>query len=268
MKILKKALIGFTILLAVVLGVACMLITFPSKAVVDYKNGDVKMIAHRGLSGLHTENTVAAFLGAAKSDYYGIETDVHVTADGQYALFHDDNLKGMTGVDMKIAENEYGEIRSVELPDKGGDGETARYVPLLHEFVKICKDYDKQAIVELKASFTKQQMIEIVDILDGYGMKNKTTFISFDENNLLLLRQVYPTAHAQYLFETATDEAIQFAIENKFDASIQFWRVLPTNVKKIHDAGLQVGCWTVDNKWQAGLMKLYGVDYITSNILV
>ena len=42
----------------------------------------VRMIAHRGVSGLETENTAAAFIAAGNRTYWGIETDVHLTADG------------------------------------------------------------------------------------------------------------------------------------------------------------------------------------------
>ena len=35
------------------------------------------MIAHRGLSGIETENTNSAFVAAGNRSYYGIETDIH-----------------------------------------------------------------------------------------------------------------------------------------------------------------------------------------------
>ena len=64
-----------------------------------------KMIAHRGVSGLEKENTCAAFVAAGVKSYYGIETDVHVTADGKYFIFHDDNMKNIAGVDIDIEKS-------------------------------------------------------------------------------------------------------------------------------------------------------------------
>ena len=44
---------------------------------------NVKMIAHRGLSGLEAENTCAAFVAAGNREkYFGIECDIHRTLDG------------------------------------------------------------------------------------------------------------------------------------------------------------------------------------------
>lgn len=46
-----------------------------------FKKNSVKVIAHRGLSGIERENTNAAFVAAGNRSYYGIETDVRRTAD-------------------------------------------------------------------------------------------------------------------------------------------------------------------------------------------
>ena len=54
--------------------------------------GKTMMVAHRGVSGLERENTVAAFLAAGNRSYYGIETDFHRTADGKFI--------GTVGVDL------------------------------------------------------------------------------------------------------------------------------------------------------------------------
>ena len=45
-----------------------------------------RMVAHRGTSGLELENTNSAFVAAGNRSYFGIETDVHRTADGQFIL--------------------------------------------------------------------------------------------------------------------------------------------------------------------------------------
>ena len=52
--------------------------------------GQTKLIAHRGVSGLECENTAAAFVAAGNRSYFGIETDIWRTADGQFLCNHDD----------------------------------------------------------------------------------------------------------------------------------------------------------------------------------
>ena len=108
--------------------------------------GTVKMIAHRGLSGLEKENTCPAFVAAGVKSYYGIETDVHVTKDGKIIVIHDDNLKRVAGKKMVVEESYFDELRAVRMLDT--DGVTPRadlFLPSLEEYVAICRKYKKQS---------------------------------------------------------------------------------------------------------------------------
>ena len=49
---------------------------------IKFDKKNVKVIAHRGVSGLERENTCASFVAAGNRSYYGIETDIHKTMDG------------------------------------------------------------------------------------------------------------------------------------------------------------------------------------------
>ena len=69
---------------------------------IDRKH--VKMVAHRGMSGLERENTNVAFVAAGNRSYFGIETDIHRTADGKFVVIHDETTKRVSGdaVDVKL----------------------------------------------------------------------------------------------------------------------------------------------------------------------
>lgn len=70
------------------------------------KHPDIKLlykryIAHRGLHDLEAntpENSLASFRKAAEEGY-AIENDIHLTADGEVIVFHDNNLIRMCGID-------------------------------------------------------------------------------------------------------------------------------------------------------------------------
>ena len=62
------------------------------------------------------ENSLAAFRAAVEKDY-GIELDVHLTKDGHLVVHHDDSLKRLTGVDIRIADSTLEEIRACKLPN-------------------------------------------------------------------------------------------------------------------------------------------------------
>ena len=125
----------------------------------------VKMVAHRGASGLERENTVPAFVAAGNRSYFGVETDVHKTADGLYVIIHDETTSRVTrgAVNIHVEENPYEAVRHIVLPDK--DGSTVRQdirIPLLGEYIHVCKKYDKTCVLELKNAFTRAEIREIV----------------------------------------------------------------------------------------------------------
>ena len=78
------------------------------------------MVAHRGVSGLETENTCAAFVAAGNRSYYGFETDVHITADGKYVTFHDDETRRLAAEDLIIEQTDFATLRSLLLRQKDG----------------------------------------------------------------------------------------------------------------------------------------------------
>lgn len=52
------------------------------------------VLAHRGFAGTHPENSLSAFEAALDAGATHIETDVHLSMDGQVVIFHDDTFQG------------------------------------------------------------------------------------------------------------------------------------------------------------------------------
>ncbi|ELZ01081.1 glycerophosphoryl diester phosphodiesterase [Natrialba chahannaoensis JCM 10990] len=86
------------------------------------------VIAHRGFAKTYPENTLGAFEQAVKggsndraarrgADW--IELDVHPTADGDIAVFHDRNIGGQTDTDGKVYDLPSDEVFSAEVLDSG-----------------------------------------------------------------------------------------------------------------------------------------------------
>ena len=142
------------------------------------------MIAHRGLSGLERENTCAAFIAAGNRSYFGIETDVHQTADGQYAIIHDDTTTRVSGKELVVEETEFSALRQLQLLDpQSGAPRVDLRIPSLEEYIRTCKKYDKVAVLELKNRMPKEAVLEIAEIISSLGYMEHTIFISFNINS-------------------------------------------------------------------------------------
>ena len=236
---------------------------------IKFENkGNIKMIAHRGVSGLERENTCPAFVAAGVKSYYGIETDVHITKDGKVIVVHDDDLKRIAGLDMVVEESNFAELRAVRLKDTDGVTDRADlFLPTLEEYISICRKYDKQAILELKNKMQPCEVWLIAETVQKMGWFERTTFISFAGDNLVALREKFPTASAQYLTGECTEKEMQFMMDNKLDADLCGYCITAEKVQRLHEAGLVVNVWTLDTLEHAEMAKAVGVDMITSNIL-
>lgn len=232
--------------------------------------GDNKplMIAHRGASGLEPENTHAAFIAAGNRSYYGIETDIHKTADGYYVIMHDASTLRMTGDDLLIGQATYQTLRSMQIKEKNGNKNRSDLrIPNLEEYIGICRHYEKIAVLELKDDFTAEDIDEICSAVEKFGYMSQTVFISFKFQNLVLLRERCPDQAAQFLIREFEDGLIARLSEYKLDLDIKHTALTEENIKACHDAGIKVNCWTVDDPQDAYRLIGYGVDYITTNIL-
>ena len=236
---------------------------------IKVNKGNVKMVAHRGVSGLELENTIAAFVVAGNRTYYGIETDVHVTKDEQIAVFHDDNLKRVAGVDMVVEESTLAELQSIPLFDGKVPGQfrTDLRIPILADYIGVCKKYDKKAVLELKNQMEPKHITQIVNIIKEKEYLDGVIFISFSWENCVELRKQLPEQKIQFLISTFPDDLIERLVDAKLDLDIHYKALNAGNVKALHEAGIEVNCWTVDQPEDAEKLIAYGVDYITSNIL-
>ena len=235
---------------------------------IKFDKKSTLVVAHRGLSGIEKENTNAAFVAAGNRSYYGIETDVHKTLDGKYVVFHDDTTGRVAIDNMEVEKTTYDCLRNLLLTDiDGKKGRSDIRIPSLEEYISICKKYEKVAVLELKNAFSENEIYEICDIISDLGYLENVVFISFCLENLVFLRAKYPTQSAQYLVDDYSDSLIDVLTKNNLDLDIRYTELNAENMKRLHEAGIKVNCWTCDDPKAGEDLASWGIEYITSNIL-
>lgn len=233
---------------------------------IDHKS--TLMVAHRGLSGIERENTIAAFVAAGNRSYYGIETDIHKTSDGKFIVIHDSNTSRVSGVSCNIEGNEFNILRSIYLKDTGNKKERIDLrLPSLEEYIRVCKRYNKKCILEIKGDMLEEDILKIVEIIKEEEYLEGVIFISFTLQNLVYLRKNYPDQPAQYLFNSISDDIWNALQEYKLDIDMEGAHLTRDIVEKAHSLGIKVNCWTINGKEDGERFVDYGVDFITTNIL-
>lgn len=243
---------------------------------VKISSGITRMIAHRGLSGLETENSIPAFIAAGNRSYYGIETDVHVTKDGRFIVLHDDSTGRVAKDNVKVEESAYSLVRKIILRDlcpAAGQGYTESadrqdlIIPSLTEYISICRKYDKTCILELKNEFLPEDIRRLAEEIRGLGYLEHVTFISFALNNMINLRNLLPGQELFYLAGAYSDGMIDVLRRHRLHLDIYYKALTKEIVDTLHETGIQINCWTCDSKEEAERLVSWGVDFITSNIL-
>ncbi|MBR6808003.1 MAG: hypothetical protein IKM46_06455 [Clostridia bacterium] len=220
---------------------------------------------------MERENTCPAFLAAANRSYFGIETDVHVTKDGKFVIIHDESTKrvSLESVKVNVEESTWDEIKNIVLPDK--DGSFVRQdirIPLLSEYIAICKKYGKVPVLELKNTFARDDLKRLTEEIDSLGYLESMTFISFSWENCVNLRELLPEAKIQWLTgEWISDDRLSELKRFGFALDIHYGNLDEARIKLLHDNGIEVNCWTCDDPEAGERLAAWGVDYITSNIL-
>ncbi len=227
--------------------------------------GKVKMVAHRGLSGIETENTNPAFVAAANRSFFGIETDVHKTVDGKLVLMHDGHTGRVAenGTDLVISEESFETLRA--LPLKGGRIDYR--IPTLDEYLSVCKRYGKTAVLEIKGTPGRETVKDICAAVEAAEMLENTVFISFSFESCVQVRERYKDHPIQFLCDDVDDDLIEKLIEYNFGLDVYFEYLTEEKVRKCKEKGIEVNCWTVNDLPTAKKLISWGVDYITTNIL-
>ncbi len=237
------------------------------KDTIKITHGHCQMIAHRGLSGLERENTLSAFVAAGNRSYFGMETDIHSTIDGKFVILHDEHTERVSDSSINVEKCRYDDIKSLRLNALDGKPRGDLCIPLLEDYLRVAKAYDKKCIIEFKGVFSEDKIGKVIDIVKSIYSLKEVIFIAFDLCNLIAIRQKLPEQKAQYLVYEMSEQVFDAMTKYHLDLDIYFGSITKEWIDRIHGQGLEVNCWTVNEKADAERLIAMGVDYITTNIL-
>lgn len=230
--------------------------------VKDRKN--TKFIAHRGLSGLEIENTLAAFVAAGNRDYFGVETDIHVTSDGKFAVYHDDSTGRLCDADIPLEGSSLAALRALRF---SGERAFGQCIPTLEEYLLALRPYGKTAVIELKNPMRGEKISEIAARCTSLYPADKIIFISFFMENLENLRRILPRQRVQFLTGEYSSGLVSRLAEAGMELDIAYPELTAARVEELHRRGVCVNCWTCDDPAAAQDLIDWGVDMLTTNIL-
>jgi glycerophosphoryl diester phosphodiesterase len=225
------------------------------------------ILAHRGLVTKHQENTLPAIQSAVDDRHCnGTEFDVFLTKDNKVVLFHDENLKRLTGIDRSIYEMTWNDLKTIEiLPEIEVDGGNRKYVgpahiPLLEEALETVKGKEFFVDIELKAyapSWTKRKIGgEVAKIVKSMEMIEQIVCTSFNFFMLYDLEKMYRPTPSGFAYDDdmpLSMKLINWLMEANIIGKLvhsnavcsEYTLIDEDTVEKYHRRDMKVGCFTL-----------------------
>jgi len=219
-----------------------------------------KITAHRGIWGLHHENTLEAVALALAEGVDYVEIDVRLTSDGQVVVIHDETLARIWGLDRRVDELTWNLVSGLRVDSPAG---VEQRIPLLSE---------------------------VLDLFDGRGADTPTLLIDMDHLAVALpawniagksradvawcgylpamqaIRDADPEAEIWMPWNhpglplTADLEVLKPTYINSNHLVLS-----KADIAVLHARGQQVSVWTVDEAAAQRWAIDAGVDAITTN---
>ena len=244
-------------------------------ALGHYFDRSVHSVAHRGYSSIAPENTLAAYRLAKEMGFVFVECDVSFTADGVPVLLHDNTIDRTSNGSGKVTALTYEQLLQYDFGSWKGAEYAGTKIPTFEEFIALCKELNLYPYIELKSNgnYTKNNVKNLVKIVEEYGMTENSTWISFNATYLNYVKIANDTARLGYLKNSdATQAVINTAnglrtAKNEVFLNLNYSVLTPSGVLRAASNGLAVEVWTVNDV--AALQKLPTyVSGITSDILI
>jgi glycerophosphoryl diester phosphodiesterase len=214
-----------------------------------------EIIAHRGASTTHRENTVEAFAAAVEQGADGVELDVRRSADGRPVVHHDPAYD-----DRRL-------VHEVEAADRPG------HVPTLEEAIEACgpllvdieiKNWRREAGFDPARSLAD----DVVAVVRRLDMVEQVVVSSFDLSTVDRVKDLAPEIATGWLVglglrRSQLDRCVRHGHRylHPWDRS-----VTAALVAGARNRGLGLNVWTVDQPARIVRLAGWGVDGIVTNV--
>jgi len=217
-------------------------------------------IGHRGAKGHEVENTLLGFQKAINLHVDCIELDVHLSADGEIIVIHDETLDRTTNGKGAVNQYTIPELKRLKINKQ-------QTIPTLTEVFDLI-DKKCEVNIELKSFESAAAVVTLIEKYVSEKKWNYSRFIvsSFDWNALKEVSQANSAIPIGVLTETDLDLALAFAkfIRAK-SIHPHFHLLTEANTKEMQGEGFRVFPWTINEIEDIKRIKAYQVDGIISD---
>lgn len=237
------------------------------------------VVAHRGASAHHPENTLESFRAAVEAGADVIELDVRLTSDGKAVVLHDADVSATTDGSGLVHTLSLAEVKRLDA--SGGQGPRTE-VPTLAEALHVLSgragvDIEIKNMPGEPAFDSPREDVarEVVRVLAEHPFQGEVLISSFNWLSIEWIRDLDPDVATGFLTGFLTPAAVDPRASLVYARARGHDYVLPhvmalleagsDFLDQAHAEGVRVGTWTVDEPEAIERLFAMGVDAVASN---
>lgn len=227
------------------------------------------IIAHRGNSSIAPQNTMAAFEAAWRAGADFIELDIQVTADGDAAVIHNATLDETTSGSGPVADRPAAEIAALDAGSWFSPVYAGERVPLLSDVLEFLRTHDGIGLVlEIKDDWPAGPLERVLDAVAAPFLDGRLVVESFSVATMTAVRDLAPQLRRDLLVDRTDTGLLDLCADVDVSGVGPDGRLLltqPDLLGRLHDAGLTVTPWTLNEPAQWAIAVEAGVDGIVTD---
>jgi len=231
------------------------------------------LIAHRGYSAIAPENTLASFHSACNETIWGVEFDVHLSAEGIPIVIHDSTVDRTTNGKGQVAKKTLAELQSLDAGSWFHPRFASETIPTLEETLGLFSNRQVTLYIEAKSphKWSLKGINHFIQVLQPW--RDRCVILSFDHNFLSELNQQSRQFTFGYLVYKVTRYKLKYleALRNYPCVLLPHFSLIlksPLITKTLLNQGWEIIPWTVDRPTVAKqLAHFQVVKMITNNLL-
>jgi glycerophosphoryl diester phosphodiesterase len=235
------------------------------------------VFAHRGLSSVAPENTMASFSLAKGKGVPGIELDVHLTSDGELAVIHDHSAARVSGAPIEIERAAWKDLAGLDVGSWKGESWKGERIPRLRQLFEEFGEslyYD----IELKSNISADYGLEAAVascLRDAFASKGalagRILVSSFNPMTLARFKYMAPAIPTAIIWSGAAEVPAYLRHgEGSLVGKVDALKPDKAKVRRLSSfrwklGGYPVLPWTVDDAAEASRLLALGCEGLISN---
>jgi glycerophosphoryl diester phosphodiesterase len=238
----------------------------PEAGSPDDGQRSLAIVAHRGASGTHPENTAAAFGEAIRLGVDAIEFDIHRSVDGGLIVIHDDTVDRTSNGSGDVARLTSAQILALDAGSWFDSSFTGQGFLVLEEVLDLIPQ-SVRLNVHVKAHDEDRQQVapEVVDLLQSRGRLDNA-FMAADYETLVCARRHEPSLQVCNLSIRPAEDYVSRCADMGCRI-LQPGHAMTTSqlVDEAHAHGMEVNPFFADEEDEMRRLIDCGVDGILTN---